>query len=77
MASKAFECAAEVALGESIESIRRTPICEQRLAKEKELGRPLRFRSYFPFIGRGNVLRDRAVPHERVEAEFLRAIDGK
>lgn len=77
MATKIFERAVELATGESIENLRSTPVDELRTKVERKRGRPLRFKSYFPFIGRGNVLRSRVVPHDRVEEDFLRAVHGK
>jgi hypothetical protein len=77
MANPAFERAVEQATGKSIEDLRRTPIDEQRSATEAELRRPLCFVSRFPFIGRGNVLRDRLLSHQQVEADLQRALHGK
>jgi len=76
MATTAFEKAIELATGESVESIRNTPVDERRRAIEQQRGRRLRFRSRFPFIGRGNVLHDRFVDHEEAERALKEALDG-
>ena len=34
----------------------------------------MRFVSYFPFVGRGNVLRGRLLSHKEVEEELDRAL---
>ena len=73
-AKNAFERAVERATGESIDSLRRTPIDERRQTIEKAAGHPLKFKSRFPVIGRGNVLRDRTVDHEEAEAAFWKAV---
>jgi hypothetical protein len=65
--SKSFANAIERIVGEDIETIRRTPIDERRRKVEASRGAPLRFVTRFPFIGRGNVLRDRTIDHQKVE----------
>ena len=77
MATKAFEQAVEIATGVPVEVLRDTPVDERRVIIEHALGRPLRFPSRFPLIGRGNVFRNRAVSHDEVEEQFMRAIHGK
>ena len=77
MATKSFEKAVELATGVSVEVLRDTPVDERRSTIERALGRPLRFPSRFPLIGRGNVLRDRAVSHDEVEEQFMRVVHGK
>jgi hypothetical protein len=69
-----FELAIEKELGESVEIIRSTPIDDQRRRAEKQYNQPTEFRSYFPVIGRGNVLRDRTSTHEEVEIELDKAL---
>jgi hypothetical protein len=64
----------ESSTGRTLEELRRTPIDEQRAAAEKKNGKRLTVRSYFPFIGRGNILHDRLVTHEQAEAAFRRAL---
>ena len=77
MASTRLEEAVELATGESVDVLRSTPLDVRRTALEQAQGRSLVFRSRFPLVGRGNVLRDRAVPHDKVERDFLRAVNGK
>ena len=77
MSRTSFERAIEMATGESIDRLRRTPLDERRHALEQARGEPLCVRSYFPLIGRGNVMRDRVVPHEDVEESFREAIGGR
>lgn len=76
MAGRAFEDAVERATGLSVDELRAVPVDERREQLERERGAPLRFRSRFPFVGRGNVLRDRAVSHGKVEQDFRRAVHG-
>jgi hypothetical protein len=65
-----LERAVEASTGERVEVIRSRSLEETRRLAEKRQGRPLKFVSHFPFIGRGNVLRDRLVSHEQVEADL-------
>jgi len=68
------EQATEQATGQSIEFIRNTPLDELRRIEEKKRGHPLVFTSYFPWIGRGNILRNRLISREEVKSEFENAI---
>ena len=54
--------------GRSIEDIRETPICESR--RQKEQKDKLQITSWFPLIGRGNVLRDRTLSRGEIEKKF-------
>ena len=45
-----------------------------RREAEKNRGGPLRFVSFFPWVGRGNVMRDRLVSHEEAIAAYDDAI---
>ena len=74
MGLESFERAVECATGRSIESIRSTPLDDQRAEIERERGRPLDFVSRFPLIGRGFILRDRLVSHREAEAMFKSAL---
>ncbi|MDR3298586.1 MAG: hypothetical protein LBU43_00925 [Candidatus Accumulibacter sp.] len=60
--------------GRTAAELRVTPIDELRIKVEKEA--PLRIYSAFPFIGRGNVLRDKIISHAEVEAALTQAIRG-
>jgi hypothetical protein len=72
-----FDHAIEIAVGERLDVIRGTPVEERRRTIESRLGRAIRFVSHFPFIGRGNVLRDRFVSHEQAEGMLEEALrDG-
>ena len=50
------------------------PLDEQRELIEKRKGHRLRFRSYFPFIGRGTVLHDRFKNHDEAEKALSEAL---
>jgi hypothetical protein len=69
-----FEKTVEGFLGEPISSIRKKPIDERRNEIEKKSKRSLHFKSYFPFIGRGNVLRDYVVTHEDADKALKKAL---
>jgi hypothetical protein len=64
---KKFEEDVERLTGQKAENIRRQSLSEIRRGTEGRHGRTMRFISMFPFIGRGNVMRDRMVSHDRVE----------
>lgn len=68
-----YERSLEQVTGKTIEYLRETPIDEQRRELEKEEG-PLKFKSYFPLIGRSRVLSDRMVSHEEAEKAYQKAI---
>jgi len=63
----AFEKTIEKILGEPIADIRNRPLDEQRRLIENKHKKPMKFETRFPFIGRGNILRDRTVDNETVE----------
>ena len=61
--------------GHSVEYLKNTPLDELRQNAEKKRGRPLRFVSVFPWIGRtGNVMCDRLVSHDKAVADYDDAI---
>ncbi len=66
--------AIERATGEKIEDLQSAPIDERRRRVEAKKKSSMIFRSQFPFIGRGSVMRDRVLSHQEVEAEFRKAI---
>ena len=72
MGKSTFEQTIERATGESIETLRTTPIEERRAKLEAARGKPMEFYSAFPVIGRGHVLRENFVTHESCE----RILDG-
>ena len=63
-------------VGLSIDQIRGLSVDEQRNRCEDRVGKPLKFISHFPFIGRGNVLRDRTSSHQKIEKDFERTVYG-
>ena len=75
-ASAILEQAVEQLTGESVALLRSRSLEETRKVAEKRHGRAFRFISRFPFIGRGNVLRDRLVTRKDVEATLDRALNG-
>lgn len=72
-----FERTVERALGESIEAIRMTTVAQRRASRELVTGKPVRYVSCFPLIGRGNVLRDKAVDHRTADAILRKALRGE
>lgn len=62
--------AIEETTGESIETLRRVPLDEQRKKIEKKTGWRLVITNNFPFIGRGNVMRDETVSHPEIEKQL-------
>ena len=65
-----LEKAVEASTGERVEVLRGRSLEETRRLAEQKQRRPMKFVSHFPLIGRGNVLRDRLVSHEQVEADL-------
>ena len=63
--------------GETYESLCSTAIDERRQRVEAEFGKPAEFPSYFPYIGRGNVLHDRTTSGEEVNQSVLKALGEK
>ena len=76
-ASTILEQAVEQLTGESVAQLRGRSLEETRALAEKRSGRPFQFISSFPFIGRGNVMRDRVISHQEVEASLDRALRGR
>ena len=74
---KTLEDAVMFATGMSIQDTQDTPIDEQRAVIEERRGESLTYRSRFPLIGRGSVLRSHAVSHNTVEREFEEMLNGK
>jgi hypothetical protein len=74
MAEGIFEQTIKEATGHSVEQIQQTPLDELRRDVEKKRGRLLKFVSSFPWVGRGNVMRDRLVSHEEAETAYDDAI---
>ncbi len=74
MASADWERAVEAATGETIEYLRETPLDEQRVRLERKRGKPLTIGSYWPFIGRGNVVHGDLLTHAEAQAAFEEAV---
>lgn len=74
MGNDVFEKTIEESTGLSIRHIRETPLDELRREAEEKRGKPLRFVSFFPWVGRGSVMRDRLISHEEAEAAYDDAI---
>ena len=70
-----FELCVEQATGKTIEYLRDTPIDEQRCEVEAKRGKKVRFKSYFPLIGRGSVLHGRLVSHDDAEAAYRASVE--
>lgn len=60
--------------GEKPSELRRQPLDERRKFLEARNKSPMRFLSKFPFIGRGNVLRDKIVSGAEVNALLDKAL---
>jgi len=65
-----FEKSIEILAGATIHYLRDTPISTVRQDTEKKAGKPCQFTSYFPLIGRDNVLRGNTLTHEQIEKDF-------
>lgn len=74
MTPPALKQAVEQATGESIEVLRSRSLEENRRVAEKRHGRRLFFTSKFPFIGRGNVMRDRLITRQDIDAALDEAL---
>lgn len=68
-----LERAVEKLTNTSAEILRSTPIDEHRNAMKKR-GIIVRFLSRFPFIGRGNIMRDKILDHDAVERQFEESV---
>jgi hypothetical protein len=60
--------------GQSVETIRSQSLTELRQVTETRLKGKLTFRSRFPLVGRGNVMRDKIIDHEAVESLLGQAL---
>ena len=76
MSLKDLEATVERMTGMKAEQLRRQTITEGRLAAEKKAGRPMQFRSEWPFVGRGNVLRDRILTRDEINRSLDKALRG-
>jgi hypothetical protein len=71
---KMLEEVIEQSTGEKVEEMRRETIADRRARIERTSGKKLRLTRNFPFIGRGNVLRDRVKTAEEIDREFLKSL---
>jgi hypothetical protein len=60
----------ELDTGNTAEELRSTPLDEFRARVELARGHALRFVSKFPFLGRGNVMRDKTIDHATVNRQL-------
>ena len=70
MMGKRLDVALERITGVPIGELREMPLSERRARVEETTGQPAKFPSFYHAIGRGNVLRDRAITHEEVIKRF-------
>ena len=71
MGKTVLEENAERLSGETVESLRQTPLSERH---ERHRSKGQEMASHYPLIGRGSVLRDRQVSHQDAERAYERAI---
>jgi len=69
-----FEESLERLTGRSMQYLRDVPLDQQMADMRERTGEPMEVVSYFPVIGRGNVMRDRTIPHEEVERLLTAAL---
>jgi hypothetical protein len=62
--------------GERADDLRSQPLDEFRIKMQRAHKRVLHFVSVFPFLGRGNVLRDKIVDHATVDRMLDAAVRG-
>ena len=67
---KRLDVALERITGVPISELRELPLSERRARVEETAGQPTEFPSLYPAIGRGNVIRDRAITHEEIIHRF-------
>lgn len=73
-ALEAVEAAVLLSTGRTADELRGMSPSELRLLAESRHGEPLRITTRFPFVGRGNVLRDRLLSHQAVEEMLTEAL---
>ena len=61
---------AAATVGMSLSDLKNAEVSEIRRKIEEKHGKPLSFTSEFPIIGRGNVLRDRIMTTQHINAEI-------
>jgi hypothetical protein len=64
-----LERAVERITGKSVGQLRELPLEGWRSEIETRHGRRMHFRTKFPFIGRGNVMRHNVVNHDEIESQ--------
>lgn len=68
-----LEVSVEKLTGKSVADLRQSSIEGYRRERESVLKQPMRIISKFPFIGRGNVLRDRIISRGQID-KYLDAV---
>jgi phosphoribosylformylglycinamidine (FGAM) synthase-like amidotransferase family enzyme len=67
--------AIESEMGKTIREVQEQTLSDRRREVEaNHKGRRMMFSINFPFIGRGNVLRDRVLSHEEIDKQFNEAL---
>jgi hypothetical protein len=69
-----LEVAVEEITGQPAETLRQQTLTELRRRTEARTKTKMLFRSRFPLIGRGNVMRDKVRDHKFVEAQLQEAL---
>jgi len=69
-----LEATVEGVTGQTVRELRDQSLTELRRKTEQKNKTKLRFRSCFPLIGRGNVMRDKLVDHKSVEEQLQEAL---
>jgi hypothetical protein len=73
-ASESIRRGVETATGKTIDELRREPLDEQLAKARAKWGKFYRILTWFPLVGRGNVMCDRVVTRDEVNAELDRAL---
>jgi len=68
-----LERAVKRATGEDVETLRKTPLGQQRKKASVRTGEKTKFVTRFPLIGRGNVLGNRIKTTDQINAELNEA----
>jgi hypothetical protein len=75
MLSETIVRAIESEMGKTIREVQEQTLSDRRREVEaNHKGRKMIFPVNFPFIGRGNVLRDRVLSHEEIDKQFNEAL---
>jgi hypothetical protein len=69
-----LETIVEGVTGQTAADLRNQTLTQLRRKVEEKVRKKLVFRSHFPLIGRGNVMRDKTVDHEAIEEGLHEAL---